>query len=134
PEVMFTRDLWQRSGARVDESLKYSMDYELWVRFAEQAARLHVIGRPVAQFRMHAEQKTHEDRFRPELEELNQKLLSRFGKCPTSRVPRQRPLRVVMLNDVGFNFGAGGAQKRIAQALVRRGAVVVPFSFQRGLA
>jgi glycosyltransferase involved in cell wall biosynthesis len=137
PEVMFRRDLWQRSGGRVDESLHYSMDYELWIRFAEQAARLHVIGRPIAQFRMHALQKTNEDRFRPELERLNRDILTRLGRSTTGKQPAnqpaRRPLRVVMLNDIGFNYGAGGAHKRIAQAFARAGAAVVSLSLQQGL-
>ena len=53
PEVMFTRELWQRAGGHVNDWLHYSMDYELWLRFAEAGARLHVIGRPVAWFRLH---------------------------------------------------------------------------------
>ena len=59
PEVMFTRTLWERAGANVDEGLFYSMDYDLWVRFAK-AGRLHVIGRPIALFRVHEKQKTYQ--------------------------------------------------------------------------
>jgi hypothetical protein len=53
PEVMFTRELWLRAGGYVNDWLHYSMDYELWLRFAEAGAKLHVIGRPVAWFRLH---------------------------------------------------------------------------------
>jgi glycosyltransferase involved in cell wall biosynthesis len=135
PEVMFTRELWERAGSRVDESLTYSMDYELWVRFAEKSARLHVIGRPVAQFRMHKSQKTHvSERFRAELTNLNGTILERLQKSVSGEVPEPRPLRVAMLNDVGFHFGAGGAHKRLAQALAWGGASVMAFSFQQGLA
>jgi hypothetical protein len=48
PEVMFTRELWLRAGGYVNDWLHYSIDYELWLRFAEAGARLHTIGRPVA--------------------------------------------------------------------------------------
>jgi glycosyltransferase involved in cell wall biosynthesis len=34
PEVMFTREIWLRAGGHLDERLFYSMDYELWLRFA----------------------------------------------------------------------------------------------------
>lgn len=57
PEVMFTREIWLRAGACVDERLTYAMDYELWLRFARAKASLHVIGREVAWFRLHAGQK-----------------------------------------------------------------------------
>src|SRR5262249_1675769 len=56
PEVFFTRELWHRAGSHVDEDSYYSMDYELWLRFAAAGARLKVIGRPVAQFRLHPAQ------------------------------------------------------------------------------
>jgi GT2 family glycosyltransferase len=58
PEVVFSRRIWERAGGTLREDLHYSMDYDLWVRFAEQGARLHAIGRPVAWYRVHSEQKT----------------------------------------------------------------------------
>src|SRR6202035_2141656 len=68
PEVFFTRALWQRAGAAVDETLHYSMDYALWLRFAEQGAHLHVLGRTLAWFRLHDAQKTNaEAAFKAEL-------------------------------------------------------------------
>ena len=68
PEVMFTRDLWLRAGGYLDEQLYFSMDYELWLRFARAGALLHVIGRPLAWFRVHPEQKTYAmSSFLPEL-------------------------------------------------------------------
>ena len=68
PEVMFTRDLWQRAGGFVDETLYYSMDYELWARFASVNATIEVIGRSVAQYRMHEAQKTSTtEKYKPEL-------------------------------------------------------------------
>jgi hypothetical protein len=59
PEVMFTRELWLRAGGHVDEGLFYSMDYGLWLRFANAGACIHVIGQPLAWYRMHPEQKTY---------------------------------------------------------------------------
>ena len=60
PEVMFTRALWDRAGGRVDESLHYSMDYELWPRLRRAgAAKLHPIGRTIALFGVHPNQKTN---------------------------------------------------------------------------
>ncbi|QYO64430.1 glycosyltransferase [Leptolyngbya sp. 7M] len=84
PEVMFTRSIWERSGGYVDESLFYSMDYELWTRFAAQGARLYVIGHPIAQYRMHAAQKTSEvDKYEPELRQTCEALRHRFDCAPT---------------------------------------------------
>lgn len=64
PEVMFTRELWARAGGCLDEELHYVMDYDLWLRFAVAGARLQVIGQPVAQLRLHEEQKDDPGRAR----------------------------------------------------------------------
>ena len=63
PEVMFTRSLWLRAGGYVDETMYFSMDYDLWARFADAGARLHVIGRPVAWFRLHEEKDHVQEKF-----------------------------------------------------------------------
>ena len=105
PEVMFTRSLWERAGGRVDESLHYSMDYEMWLRFAEQGARLHAIGRTIALFGVHAEQKTNRvEDFLPEF----------WPQCATRLSPGRAPPR------------AGAAdphQKTIAHRLLQRSRV-----------
>jgi glycosyltransferase involved in cell wall biosynthesis len=132
PEVMFRRALWERAGGRVDESLYYSMDYELWLRFAEAGAVLHAIGRPVAWFRRHSEQKTDaEARFRAELKEFRDGYLRRTGRDfrPAAPAPpSRRHLRIAMLNDHGFRYGAGIAHKRIAECLASAGHEVFPIS------
>lgn len=69
PEVFWTRDLWQRSGGKVEEDLFYSMDYELWVRMAYHNAHVVHVPDSFTLFRLHEEQKTHGDDipFLPEL-------------------------------------------------------------------
>src|SRR5262249_39781785 len=58
PEVIFTRDIWERAGASLDETLYYSMDYDLWCRMAAAGARVKVIGKPICAFLIHPQQKT----------------------------------------------------------------------------
>lgn len=58
PEVFWTREIWERCGGRVSEELHYSMDYELWVRFAAEGARIVHVPDLLAVYRMHAGQKT----------------------------------------------------------------------------
>jgi glycosyltransferase involved in cell wall biosynthesis len=125
PEVMFTRDLWTRAGGYVNDWLHYSMDYELWLRFATAGARLHVIGRPIAWFRLHDQQKTHvASRFQAELVVCRRDFLKKSGK-PDEPLPppiETRPnLRITLLNDIGPFFGAGIAHVRIARALAWAG-------------
>lgn len=132
PEVMFRRELWERAGARVREDLHYSMDYDLWLRFAEAGAKLHVIGRPVAQFRRHAEQKTHAaESFKAELRAYRDEYLKTKG---AGLAPRQRKalpqksLRIALVNDVGYELGAGIAHRRMAEMLKLAGHEVKPFA------
>jgi glycosyltransferase involved in cell wall biosynthesis len=129
PEVMYTRDLWERAGGFVSNEWRYSMDYDLWLRFAEVGARLHVIGRPIALFRAHEEQKTAETEdteaggFRIELPKAVAAFRERTGR-PNADVPAfdvVRRLRVVLFNDIGYKYGAGIAHRRIAEALVTAG-------------
>jgi glycosyltransferase involved in cell wall biosynthesis len=121
PEVFFTRALWERAGGHVDDSLYYSMDYELWLRFAEAGAVLHAIGRPLALFRVHAEQKTHApQRFQEELQKVRARHLARRGQPPPAAPAALKPnrkLRIALINDVGEIYGAGIAHGRIAAGL-----------------
>jgi len=55
--TFWRRSLWERAGARVDASLRWAGDFELWARLFEHA-ELHVVTTPLACFRVHADQKT----------------------------------------------------------------------------
>lgn len=125
PEVIFSRDIWQRAGGYVDERYFFSMDYELWLRFAHAGARLHVIGRPMAWFRVHEEQKTH-----AWLEVLREQVAARDAFARKHGILVQAPapipewrqkLRITLLNDNGGSYGAGIAHVRLARALASAG-------------
>ena len=121
PEVMFTRDIWERAGGSVREDLNYCMDYELWVRFAEVGARLHVIGRPVALFRLHEHQKIGATQ--KGQQEAEEYLSAYFAEGKQRPIYRQLPsnpkdyLRIVILNDRGYVDCPGVAHRRVAAAL-----------------
>jgi ADP-heptose:LPS heptosyltransferase len=105
PEAMFTRKLWERAGGKVDESLHYTMDCDLWFRFARVNANMHVIARPICRFRVHPDQKTsHVSNFRPELEAVCERYRAETGASDTLQVPLTLPrqhLRAVLLNENG---------------------------------
>jgi glycosyltransferase involved in cell wall biosynthesis len=134
PEVMFTREIWERAGGMVREDLYYSMDYDLWVRMAEAGGRLHVIGHPVAWFRMHDEQKTNaEAKFKAELSQYVDSFHARTNRPRRASKAYASPrhqLRIAMLNDHGFEYGAGIAHQRIAAALKMAGHDVTPFALR----
>lgn len=134
PEVFFTRDLWQRAGGRVEENLHFSMDYELWLRFAMAGAKLHRIGRPLARFRIHPAQKTADQTFLEELRVVRNDFVAKNSLRPGASV-RGRPnfhgaLRIAFVNDLGFKYGAGIAHERIAAGFEMAGHDVRAFSIE----
>ena len=121
PELMFTRDLWERAGGYVDENLYYSMDHELWLRFAIAGANIHVVGRPTVMYRVHDQQKTHDD-YRPELRTVNRRYIEKYGGPDPHKSPLQpKKYRVTFVNDVGTRYGAGIAHGRLRDSLVAAG-------------
>ena len=122
PELMFTRDLWERAGGCVDKELFYSMDYELWLRFAISGANVHVIGRPTVLYRVHDEQKTHGD-YEPELRKVNRRYIEKHGVPVKSVVKKLQPInyRATFVNDVGPRYGAGIAHGRLRDSLEAAG-------------
>jgi GT2 family glycosyltransferase len=48
--TFWRRSLWERAGARLDDSLRMAGDFELWARFF-QHAELHAVGVPLGCFR-----------------------------------------------------------------------------------
>lgn len=129
PEVFFSRAIWEAAGAHVREDCFYSMDYELWCRFAYAGAKLHVIGVPLAHFRMHPDQKTADPaKFKRELVAVRDRFAAdrSIPVVPSSRPPVNfgRTLRVAMVNDVGVRYGAGIAHGRLAAGIDMAGHTV----------
>lgn len=131
PEVYFRRTIWEAAGGRVDTSLYFSMDYELWTRIARAGGTIKVIGHPIARYRMHAAQKTSSvEAYLPELSALASKLRknNRLSALPEKRALQER-LRVVVFNDFGYHYGAGIAHGRLARALTSVGHEVIGLAY-----
>jgi tetratricopeptide (TPR) repeat protein len=58
PEVVFSRRIFEKTGAKLDEKLYFAMDYEFWCRCAAAGARLSTVRWPIGLFRKHEQQKT----------------------------------------------------------------------------
>jgi GT2 family glycosyltransferase len=56
--LFWRRSLWDRCGGRVDERLRYAIDWDLLLRFADAGARIVRLPRFLAAFRVHDDQKT----------------------------------------------------------------------------
>ena len=126
PETFFTRAIWEKAGARLDHGLYHSLDYDMWLRMAEAGAKLQVIGRTIAYFRAHPDQKTATDvvgGYRTELPKARDAAARRMNRpVPPAAPPAQRlRLRFALFNDLGYGFGAGIAHRRIAHALALAG-------------
>lgn len=139
PEVFFSRDLWRRAGGQVREDVHFSMDYELWCRFALNQARLRVLGTPLALFRSHSDQKTTDiSGFKRELISVRDEFCARFGLdragSARPRVDWTKKLRIALVNDLGFLYGAGIAHWRLAAALDLAGHAVESFPLVRAAA
>jgi glycosyltransferase involved in cell wall biosynthesis len=135
PEVFFSRALWEKAGAHVREDCFYSMDYELWCRFAVEGANLHVIGKPLARFRQHPEQKTADpSKFKAELIIVRDRFITSLRLSPpaSDRPPVNwtRTLRVAVINDLGPQYGAGIAQARLAAGIEMAGHDVEWFNLK----
>ena len=131
PEVMFTRDLWEKAGGHVDVGLHYSMDFELWLRFAIAKAKLHVVGRSVCWFRHHEEQKTAAvEKFLPELTRVRDEFAAKHGLTvrPIGREVTKSKIRFASVSDLGFQYGAGIGQRRLVNALLAGGHEVLSFA------
>lgn len=130
PEVFFSRDLWMKAGGHVREDCFYSMDYELWCRFALNQAQLHVVGAPLVHFRQHAEQKTADpDKFKKELIEVKARFIEETNTELETKSLRpegnwSNRLKVALVNNLGFLYGAGIAQQRLAGAFEMAGHLV----------
>ncbi len=136
PEVYFSRAIYRAAGNTIDTKLHYSMDYDLWVRMAEAGARILPIDYQIANFRMHADQKTSETAaYLPELTDHANAFRGRLAMpvipaIDLSSLSTKRNLRVGMLNDYGFNYGAGRAHRRIAECLAAHQVDVSFFAFR----
>ena len=55
--TFWRRSLWEKAGSKLDASLRYAGDFELWLRFFDYA-ELYAVDVPLAGFRKHSDQKT----------------------------------------------------------------------------
>jgi len=85
--TFWRRSLWDKVGG-LDDSFRYAGDFDLWMRFFEQA-KLYVVDVPLACFRKHDEQKTSTafDMYKKEALEIFER---RGGSAPNPFVQKVR--------------------------------------------
>lgn len=81
--AFWTKAIYDRCGGYVDDTLRFAMDYELWLRFLKNGATFKSIDAVFGLFRWHENQKT-QDLWQtvavPEIEGLQQKYLCKRAK------------------------------------------------------
>ena len=78
PSAFFRRELWEKRGG-FDVGLKYTMDIDLWTRWAKAGERFVGLGDYVWGFRMHDESKTGSGRFAAEQAKELAAIDARYG-------------------------------------------------------
>jgi glycosyltransferase involved in cell wall biosynthesis len=84
PTVFLRRDCVERVGY-LDESLRYCMDYDLWIRLARTGKVMRYTPHYFASTRLHADAKTLDQR-RPAHAEILRVIYRHFGRVPSSLV------------------------------------------------
>jgi glycosyltransferase involved in cell wall biosynthesis len=80
--TFWRRSLWERAGARVDESLRVAGDFELWSRFFEHA-ELFGVGVPLGVFRFQRESFTARE-FDAYMD-VCRRVLAKYARRPPAR-------------------------------------------------
>lgn len=125
PELFFLRSLWERVGG-IDETLAPpAAGYDLWLRFAQQRAMLHVVGREFVHTDSPRSSQLH-----PDLLRTRDAFLTRHSIpfTPATSANRKASLRIAFVNDHGFKYGAGIAHQRLAEAANLGGHHVIPIA------
>lgn len=106
--LFFRRRVWEKAGARLDESFRYALDWDLLLRLRDAGARFLRIPRFLGAFRIHPAQKTTawlDEYGRPEMARLRRRAL---GREASSREIGLRVLPFLLrhaVRDRLFRFG-----------------------------
>ena len=84
--VFWRRSLWERAGGRLDQTLTYAADLDLWLRFF-QWAPLYRVETLLGGFRVHDDRlgKAGDDLYGREAEELHSRFVSGFDRRSLAR-------------------------------------------------
>ena len=102
--IFWRRELWQAAG-KLDETLQFSFDYDLWMRFIQKQPFAAWVDQHLANFRIHPESKTANDQLKFMKE--RQKIYSRYPIIPKGfssrayiwKMRQERKARIYMALD-----------------------------------
>lgn len=90
--LFWRRRIWEKVGNKVDESLRFAMDWDLLVRFRDAGARFGHIPQFLGAFRIHDQQKTS-----AQINQIGQEEMNRIRKRILGRVPEQKEIHKAVL-------------------------------------
>lgn len=107
--LFWRRGIWERAGARVDESLRFAMDWDLLLRLRDTGARFVHLPRFLGAFRVHDLQKTSAEIDEVGVREMNKMRARALGHVP-SRAERLRAVVPFLLRHMAadLRYALGG--------------------------
>lgn len=86
--LFWRRRIWEKCGARIDDSFRFAMDWDLLVRFRDAGARFMHIPEFLGAFRIHEQQKTS-----AVISEIGFQEMDRIRLRTLGRVPKRNEIR-----------------------------------------
>jgi carbamoyltransferase len=102
--LFWRRRIWDKAGAKVDESFRFAMDWDLLVRFRAAGARFARLPRFLGGFRIHERQKTSaaiSDTGSQEMDRIRQRL---HGRVP-SAIEVRKAVAPYLLKHIATDLG-----------------------------
>lgn len=122
--LFWRRSLWNKVGARVDESFRFAMDWDILLRFREAGARFAHLPHFLGAFRVHSQQKTSAAIHSQGFQEMDRLRARTLGRVPDLTEIRRallpfmaRHIAIDMTYRVKTRFAAQFAKLR-AQPLI----------------
>jgi glycosyltransferase involved in cell wall biosynthesis len=100
--LFWRREIWERTGGRLDTTFQFALDWELLLRFRDASARFVRLPRFLGAFRAHAEQKSSRDLWTVGFEEM-QRIRRRIHGFQVSGVEVARRVRPYLLRHVLYD-------------------------------
>jgi hypothetical protein len=101
--LFWRRSIWDKVGARVDESFHFAMDWDLLVRFRDAGARFARLPRFLGGFRVHPQQKTAANISDIGFREMDRIRERTLGRAP-SRAEITKAVAPYLLRHVASDF------------------------------
>ncbi len=114
--LFWRRSIWERTGARIDTSLRFAIDWDLLLRMQEAGAKMVRLPRFLGAFRVHEEQKTARQQIlcREETKLLHERVLGRAMSEEETHAHVQGYLRRHVLHHTAHRLAERLPLERIA--------------------